>query len=173
MDLVLSFQKQSKEGKMESCSTLPTVIILTSVGWEVKRITLPPTDRPSKNSDKNTPLYFFFFFLRRVWNWQSWRWNVLKFWRCGLVFLPSIAREELGCDQVWLLRWQILPWAPIFKESSSIYVCVYIYIHIYIYTLRNREHGICLGRIYSLVKDISKMKQCQPNRYIIKSCLTW
>lgn len=47
---------------MESCSTLPTVIILTSVGWEVKRITLPPTDRPSKNSDKNTPLYFFFFF---------------------------------------------------------------------------------------------------------------
>lgn len=42
---------------MESCSTLPTVIILTSVGWEVKRITLPPTDRPSKNSDKNTPLY--------------------------------------------------------------------------------------------------------------------
>lgn len=150
---------------MESCSTLPTVIILTSVGWEVKRITLPPTDRPSKNSDKNTPLYFFFFLKEglELTELEMKCPEVLKMWAGFSAFHCK------GRAGMWSGVTPKMTNLALSTNIQGVLQCVYIYIYI----LRNREHGICLGRIYSLVKDISNMKQCQPNRYIIKSCLTW
>lgn len=47
--------------------------------------------------------------------------NVLKFESHGLFLLPSVAREELGRGHTGLLKGQVSPWAPSFRESSSMF----------------------------------------------------
>ena len=160
-DLVLSFRKQSKEGKMDSCSTLPTVIILTSVGLGVKRITLPPTDGPNKNTGKNTALY------------------LLKEKKKENLELTELQMKCLEVLKMWAgfsalhCKGRARMWSGVTPERTNLALSTNIqgvlqYVFIFLSTvnkvcvrvngeLRNRERDICHVRIYSLIKDISKM----------------